>query len=89
LWNNSAYLLVKWLSWDIIFDTVTGTWNRDYNQSSFLILYVFTILHTRTLQNIATNKTVAIFMKEDGTAVEMYTFCLSVTMFTNLMQWKP
>jgi len=36
----------------------------DCNQSSFLILYVFTILHTRTLQNIATNIRAAIFMKE-------------------------
>jgi len=28
-------------------------------------------------------------MIEDDIVVEMYTFCLSVTMFSNLMQWKP
>jgi hypothetical protein len=49
---------------------VIGTWNRDCNQVSFLLLYVFTFLYTRTLQNIATTKTAAIFMKEDSTVVE-------------------
>jgi len=64
---------------------MTGIW--DCNQS-FLILHVFTTLHTGTLQNTATNITAAIFMKEDGIVVEMYTFCLSQCSQI-WCKWKP